>query len=409
MMAERGRFRALAPLRVRDFAFFWSGRSASSAGDGIFTVALALLALQLDPNPVGLAYVLAARLVPSALLALVGGAVVDRVSRRSALLAADIVLGVVVAAVAILLATRTLGFSELLVMAAVFGAADAFSGPAGSAYLPELLPSPLLVAGNALNSTSDQLAQGFLGPAVGGAAVAAIGLAWAFGLDAASFAISAGCLFAMHARSRPPPSNRSFLSDVRQGVDYIRSRRWLWLLLVAAGVANFAGLAPLGVLIPLLVRQVLHGSPVGLGLVFAAGGVAGVVASLLAGHLGPPRRLMLTMWSAYGAAAIAVAAMAFSPDLVTVAVLEALSVGLIVYADVLYFSMMQQMVQVDLLGRVSSVASLMVTVGMPAGLLVAGVGASIWGTRIALLLSGLMSAVCALVVLVPGARPGEAR
>jgi len=52
-------------------------------------------------------------------------------------------------------------------MSVVFGIADSFFGPASNAVMPELLPSDLIVQGNALNSTSQQLASGFIGPGLG--------------------------------------------------------------------------------------------------------------------------------------------------------------------------------------------------------------------------------------------------
>jgi DHA3 family tetracycline resistance protein-like MFS transporter len=187
----------LRALKERDFALLWSGQTVSSLGDGIFTIALALEALHIDPHPSGLAFVLAARAVPSVCLALVGGVVVDRVPRRMAMLVSDVVRGVAVASIAVLVATGALHLWALIVMSVVFGAADAFFGPASMAFLPELLPAGLLVQGNALSQTSNQLTQGLLGPAVGGFVVLAIGTAASFGFDAASFAVSAACLVAI--------------------------------------------------------------------------------------------------------------------------------------------------------------------------------------------------------------------
>ena len=83
----------LAPLRHRDFALLWSGQTVSMLGDGGFTVTLALETLRVDPHPIGLSYVLAARLLPAVVFVLLGGAIADRVPRRLAMLGSDLARG----------------------------------------------------------------------------------------------------------------------------------------------------------------------------------------------------------------------------------------------------------------------------------------------------------------------------
>jgi MFS family permease len=394
-------------LRHRDFALLWSGQAVSAFGDGIFTVALVIEVLRVDPHPTGLAYVLVARAVPSVVLSLVGGVVVDRVPKRLAMLVSDVIRGIAVGVIAVLVARHSADLAELVVMSVVFGSADAFFGPASTSMVPELLPTELLVQANALSSTSSNVASSLLGPATGGAIVGFIGVAGSFTADAVSFAVSASCLALMTAHPPPEPKGTSMLAEAREGLRFIRSRRWLVINLVAGGVANFFGIAPLAVLLSLLVRHVLHASPLALGLVFAAGGAAGVVASLVVARLGSPRHRVTVMWVAYGLAGAAIAVMAAAPDAVVVGVLSAAEVGLIVYGDVLYIAMMQELIPAELRGRVFSAAYLIAFVLTPFGTAVGGFAAAGLGTRTAILLSGCLSGACALVIFIPGVREPE--
>lgn len=392
-------------LKERDFALLWSGQSVSSLGDGVFTIALALEALRIDRSPTGLAFVLAARAVPSVCLSLAGGVVVDRVPRRLALLASDTLRGAAVGAIAVLLGEGALRFWELVVMSAVFGTADAFFGPASMAFTPELVPADLLVQANALSQTSNQLSSGLLGPATGGIVVAAIGTAWSFGIDAVSFVFSSGCLLAMRARSRPSAAGGSALADALEGLRYVRSTRWLAISIPAAALANFFGIAPLSVLLPLLVRHVLHEGPLALGLVFAAGGAAGVTASLVVAHLGSPRHRVVVTWTAYALGGVAITAMAWAPNAWVLGVLSAFEVGFILYGDVLWVAMVQAFVPKEILGRVSSLIYLFAFGLYPLGILVGGAAATGIGTRPTLIVSGAVSGgLCLLVPLFPSAR-----
>ena len=83
---------------------------------------------------------------------------------------------------------------------------------------------------------------------------------------------------------------------------------------------------------------------------------------------------------------------------------SAAAAGLVVYGDVRYFSRLQQSVPKEILGRVSSASFVMVMTLTPLGMVAGGLLAASFGTRSALLLSGILSAACCLAVLVPGAR-----
>src|SRR5207244_12039732 len=95
-----------------------------------------------------------------------------------------------------------------------------------------------------------------------------------------SFCVSAACLVAMKSQPRPAGTRRSLFKEVGEGLRYCRSQPWLWMTILAAGLANFAAFSPLGLLVPLLVRNVLHQGPLALGLVLAAGGPGGSLPSL---------------------------------------------------------------------------------------------------------------------------------
>jgi DHA3 family tetracycline resistance protein-like MFS transporter len=390
---------------VRDFALLWSGQTVSSLGDGIFTIALAIVTLEVDHHPSGIALVFAARAVPSVLLSLVGGVVVDRVSRRRAMLTSDVVRGVAVGIIGLLLARGELHLWELIVMAAIFGAADSFFYPASTAIMPELLEPDLLVSGNALSQMSSQLTQGLLGPAVGGIVVAAIGTAWSFGFDAASFLVSAVSLSLMRPHAMEKSTENSPLEDAREGLRYVVTRPWLFYSIIGAGLANFFGMAPLSVLLPLFVRQTLHASPFSFGMVFAAGGAAGIIASLIVARMGTLKNQVSVLWIAYGVSGVAIASLTFSPNVAVTIVITAIEVGLMIYGDVLFFAMLQRLVPQEFLGRVSSLVFLFAFSLGPLGILFGGVAASAIGTRHALLLCGLISGlICFAVLLVPGVR-----
>ena len=396
-------------LRHRNFALLWLGQSVSLTGDGIFSVALAIVALDVDRSPAGLSYVLAARLIPTVVFLLLGGAVADRVSRRLIMLASDLARGLVVGVVTVLLALGRLTIAELVVMSLLFGVADAAFSPASTAIVPEIVPEGLLVNANALRSTSQTVAMSLLGPALGGVVVGAIGSAWAFGLDALTFVISAGFLLAMRPGPRGPRSSASAFAHVREGMAFAARNRWFWVTLIAAALANFAAFSPLALLIPLLVRVTLHGSASALGLVFAAGGLGGVVGSMLLARLGSPRRQVAAMCLAWGFSGVAIAGIAGAANPVMAGVFEFAVIGLLVYGNTLWYPLLQRLVPPGLLGQVSSIDAMVSLALSPLGLLAAGVVSAAIGVRATLFAGAVISATTPLYLLVPRVRDPDRR
>lgn len=401
--------RAMNALRHRDFALLWSGQTVSLVGNGVFTVALPLEVLGLTGSSVQLALIVAARTVPAVLLLLVGGTVVDRMSRRLVMVISDSVCGACVGAVAILIAAGAAGLWELAALSAVFGVASAFFKPASTAITADILPPGLLVSASSLTSLSQSLAQYLLGPLAGGIIVAATGAAWAFGLDAVSFAVSAGCLAAMHPVPRPAERAAPVSEGIREGVRYCRSQPWLWWSMIAVGIANLACIVPLAIFEPLLVRHVFHAGPTELGIMYAASGAGGVLTSLYAARRPVPRRRVTAIWAAWAGAGLAAVGLGLAPWLWLAFLFAGLAWSGVTYGNLLWFPLMQQEVPAGLLGRASAVDWMLSLALAPAGTVAGGALAGLAGVRLALVIGGSVAAATGAVLLIPGVTAPDRR
>lgn len=394
-------------LRHRDYTLLWGGQTISVAGDGIYTVAIALEALRISDHASALAYVQGARVAPNALFLLFAGALVDRLPRRLVVLGANGLRAVAVAVLAALVAAHALNLTELALLSAAVGAGDAFFYPAYRAIMPELLPADLLTQGNAFNSASQTAGASFLGPAIGGVIVAAGGTSVAFAVDAATFAVSALSLLPITQVPAPAASGRSIVSDARQGIRWTMRQRWLWYGIIAAGLGNLAGFAPMAVTIPLIVRDVLHQGPVAYGVTFAAGGTGGLLAAVVAGRLGSPKRRMRMIWAAWAAAAAGLAGTGAAPDVFAVAAGAAITFFGLTYGNLLWGALMQVAVPPQMLGRASSVDWLFSICLSPLGIVLAGALAGSIGVRETVLAGAGVAALSCLVVFMPGVRDPE--
>ncbi|MFE0463087.1 MFS transporter [Kitasatospora sp. NPDC058965] len=406
--------RLLAPLRYRDFRILWLGMSCSLLGDGVLLVALAWQVYSLTGSPGGMAAVSVALAVPQVLLLLLGGVVSDRADRRLIMLVSELVRGACLVVMAALAFAGAVRLGHLIVLAAVYGSASGFFPPAYESTLPNLVPARELVATNALDQLVRPAAVQLGGTLLGGVLVAAGGAGTAFAFDAFTFAVSAGCLLALHPlppRQETGPAGRerpSRWADLRVGADFVRRNAWLWATLVASALAYLLFLGPTEVLLPYVVKQLLHGSATDYALVLASGGVSAVLAAVLVGRRGLPRRFVTFMYCTWTLATLAVAGYGLATRIWQLAVASAMVNGLETGGLVAWATMKQRLVPGALLGRVSSVDWFVTISLIPVSYALTAPVAAAIGPRTTLIGAGVIGAAATLVFLyVPGVRDAE--
>ncbi|MFF7022738.1 MFS transporter [Streptomyces klenkii] len=297
----RARGRATPPgslRRNRDFQLLCAGQGLSLLGSGASAIALPLLVLQLTHSPLRVGLVEAVWTGALALACLPAGPVADRFDRRTVLLVCETGRAVASAALA---GAVLAGFSPLPVLLAAGVVLGFLAAPFNAAVLPavrEVVPESKLATALAVNQVRGQLAF-LIGPVIGGLLFEA-SPSWPFWLDSASYAVSAACIRALRARTRPPPAEgagregwwRSFTT----GIAFLWSERVLRRLTLIASAQNFVFD---GVYLAIVVTAAREGAPGGsvgvLTALSAVGAMTGVVLAPRAGRLlSPPVVLLVT-------------------------------------------------------------------------------------------------------------------
>lgn len=400
----------LRPLRVRDFRMLWIGTTVSLLGDGIFPVALAWEVLHLSNSATALALVGVTWSLPQIPLILLAGVVTDRLDRRHVVVAASLGQGVAVLAMALLSLAGRLELWHVFALAVLFGTGEAFFMPPVNALVADVVPQELLVEANSNRQTVRPLAMNFIGPALGGVIVGAVGSGWAFMADAVSFVAAA--VFVLAIRHRPAPRERteqSVWQDARVGLRYVRERTWLWGAMVAATVVLLVYLGPFEVLIPFIVKNGLRGSAADLGLVFAAGGLGAIAVSVVVGQRGLPRRAVTFMYVAWIVATGVLAAFALVQNVWQAMLVSAVMNGAFSGLIVVWYTLMQTLVPRSLLGRVSAIDWLISAALVPVSFAITGPIAGAIGARATVAIAGISGTVILVlfVLLVPGLRDPE--
>ncbi|MFG2874024.1 MFS transporter [Streptomyces sp. NPDC048337] len=235
--------------------------------------------------------VAAARTLPLVLFLLIGGAIADRLPRHHVMVAANALNCLSQAAFALLVLAGDPQLWQMMLLSALLGTGTAFFNPAAEGMLLSTVSGEHANRAFALFRIAMNGA-GIGGAALGGAMIAAIGPGWVLAVDAAAFAI-AGALRAFldvgHVAERAPGGG--LLADLREGWVEVRSRPWLWSIVLQFSVVVAVVGAAEAVYGPLVARDRLGGpAPWGLALAcFGVGTIAGAVLMMA----WKPRRLLL--------------------------------------------------------------------------------------------------------------------
>ncbi|MGH7669305.1 MAG: MFS transporter [Gemmatimonadaceae bacterium] len=270
-------FRAL--LKHRNFRLFWFGQTLSLIGTWMQTMALGWLALQLTNSPFLVGLVASAASWPIVGFSLLTGVFVDRGDKLRLVILGQILFLVQAVVLWYVAWSGAATIWWLVGLAFASGAINAFEIPARQSLIVELVGREDLRDAIALNSSGFNLAR-IIGPAVGAAAIAQLGIAWCFGLNALSYvAVLVGLYMIRLPKWHPMAITVSPLASMAEGVRYLRDSKAVSAMLRVVAVYSILGV-PYLVLMPVVARDRLHMGAGGYGLLLACVGVGGLGGAL---------------------------------------------------------------------------------------------------------------------------------
>lgn len=288
-----------APFRHPVFAVVWLATVVSNVGGWMYSAASGWLMTSLNPDPLVVALVQAASTAPICLLAIPAGALADIFDKRKYLIVVELLTTVVSAIYAAIVGFGWATPGNLLLFTFLVGAAGALTIPAWQSVVPQLVPKDDLPSAIAANSVGVNISRA-LGPALGGATIASLGIVAPFWINAISNLGVVGALAwwrEEQSAGTTLPGER-FGQAISAGLRYARHNPHLRATLIrAAGFFLFA--SAYWALLPLVARERVAGGPGLYGVllgVIGAGAVSGAfVMPWLKVKLGPDRLAALGM------------------------------------------------------------------------------------------------------------------
>lgn len=271
---------AFSVLKITHYRNYLAGAFLSEIGNQMQTVAVAWQVYELTRNPVSLGLIGLANLIPILLFSLPGGLVVDKADRRRLLLLGQtiqLILALVLFTLTIYHLINTWIIYLILVFVAI---AQSFTIPARQAVLPYLVPKSLFMNAVSLGSLQFQVATMF-GPAIAGFLIGGFGVHGVYLFNSISFLFFIVAIFSITIPLQKHNYNDVEFSfgSILEGIKFVISTPILYTTMILDFLATFFGEATN--LMPIFAKEILHVSSFGLGFLYSAPAMGGVLAGLL--------------------------------------------------------------------------------------------------------------------------------
>ena len=387
---------SLAPLRNRNFAWYYGSRFSDTLGTMMAGVALTFAVLDISDSASAVGVVLAARTIPLVAFLLLGGVIADRVSRTLLLQVSNVAAGFTQGLLAALVIT---GYAELwmvVALAALNGTVDAISFPAQQSLVPQLVDRGQLQPANALMSMA-RASLSIIAPSLAALLVVTVGPGWALAVNAATWWLSAALMLPMKVPAPAEPAESAgTLTDLREGWALFRGTTWLWVVVLAFSLLNAIHSGAWFTVGPVVAKDTIGEQ--GWGLVLSAGSVGLLVMTVVLLRIRLRRPLFVGMLG-ISLLGVPIVVLGAEPNLTALLIASFIAGAGIEVFSIGWNVAMQENIDERMLSRAYSYDALGSFAAMPVGQLVYGPLADSFGASDVLIWSGVAYGIIAALTL----------
>lgn len=235
----------------------------SRFGDSVDSIAYGWMVYLLTGSKLLLGTLFAVNALPGIIFSPFSGVLVDRLSKRKVIIFGDIARGIVVLITGVMFYYNILKPWHLFVFTFFNSTFEALTSPAKGVISTLILPKDMILSGSSFSTSVNSFGE-LIGMSLAGVIVGTFGISGAIIIDAFTFIISGlivGFLKIEEVVSKDKEVNiKSYFEDLKEGILYVKGKRIILIYILMAALVNFC-LAPLNVLMPAYVKEVLLSGP----------------------------------------------------------------------------------------------------------------------------------------------------
>ena len=266
-------------LKVTHFRNYLFGAFISDIGSQMQIVAVAWQIYEMTRNPASLGLIGVANFLPILLFSLIGGLTADKLDRKKLLIFSQSTQSILALVLFGLTMSHFINPWTIYAILVLVSTVQSFSLPARQAVVPHLVPKKYFMNAVSLQTLQFQGAT-MIGPAIAGILIGGFGVSAVYLLNALSFLFFIAVVFSLNLPLQSHDREIEFsLSSISEGVKFVASTPILYTTMILDFLATFFGTAT--ILMPIFAQDILHVGPGGLGLLYSAPAIGGVLAGLI--------------------------------------------------------------------------------------------------------------------------------
>lgn len=362
----------------RSFIIIWIGNAISELGGAFGTFCNSVLVYQLTGSTMALGSMWLLYFIPSLILQLFIGPVIDSYSRKKMMIYSQCSRGFIFLLPLIIYITGNLQSWHIYIVQLMIGLITPIFTPANQSIIPTIVLKPHLSKANAYIDGTVRLMT-FIAPLVAGIFVESFGIILTLSFIILLLLTSGMMLFFIEESYSPNHVRQSWMNQFTEGISYYFKQRVItWLGFFLAFVQFGVGVTMV-ITLPYITKE-LSGSFAQYGYFLAGFPLGYVIGSLLVGKITNKSRRLI-MLGALSIGGFTYILLGITTSLYLAFLIEGIAGVALAIFNIHNITICQQYVPNELLGKVTSVRLFIIRASMPVGVLIGGFLGEIWGVR----------------------------
>ncbi|MFC4077068.1 MFS transporter [Salinithrix halophila] len=372
--------------------------SISKLGDSFFLIALPLLVYDLTKSPGLMALAFVLEVAPQVLFSLLGGALADQISKKKIMILGDMVSALLIVSIPLAYHFQFLEIWMIYVVIFCLASVSAFYHPSFESVVPEVLQDKNLVQGNSLFKLSETLTT-FAGPSIAGFLIAMMGVAHVLYIDSVSFFLSGICisfvkLKAIEKRTKMP----SIIKPIKEGLRYVFKTKVILTGTFLIFLIN-VGYGAVEALFMFYLKDYLRLQATDIGIIFSCQTIGSLIAVYLANKLNSYSRGRIIIFAGVMIGLGQVLLVASQSFIIGLVICRMIILGSVTLLAINWFTLRQEIVPRNLLGRVVSSTRMVAFLALPISGSIAGSLAEFTSVLTIFLTAGILVVIFSLLGL----------